>query len=108
MELLLPFLQNTYSFKTGHYSFECQISFQFESLFFQTKAFQIGNGRLKSVAFGTTTNVFSVSLGFRIENYISTTIPGTVGTGHNSKTVRLNSIGKEEALFELGKRDLWG
>jgi hypothetical protein len=105
---LLSFLQNTHSFKAGHCSLERQISFQFESLFFQAEAFQIGNGRLESIALGATTNAFSAALGFSIENHTSTTVPNTVGTGHDGETVGLNSIGKKEALFELGEGSLWG
>ena len=72
------------------------------------EAFQIGNGYLESVVLGTITNVFSVSLGFSIENHISTTVTDTVGAGHDGETVGLNSVGKKEALFELGKGSLWG
>ena len=53
-------------------------------------------------------NVFSVVLGFSIENYISMTIPNIVGVGYNGETVGLNSVGKEEVLFELGEGSLWG
>jgi hypothetical protein len=46
-------------------------------------------------------------LGFSIENHISITVPGTIGTRYNDKTIGLNSIGKKEALFELRKGSLW-
>jgi len=47
-------------------------------------------------------------LGFSIKNHTSITIPDTVGIGHNGETIGLNGIRKKEALFELGKRSLWG
>jgi hypothetical protein len=32
-----------------------------------------------------------------------TAITNTIGTRHDDETVRLNNIGKEKALFELGE-----
>ena len=106
-ELLLSFLQNTYPFKADYYGLEYQISFQFELLFFQIKAFQVGNRYLKSIIFRIVANIFSILLEFSIKNYTLTAITDTVRIGYNSETVGLNSIKKKEILFKLEKGSLW-
>jgi hypothetical protein len=51
-------------------------------------------------------NVFSISLGFNIENHISIIILNTIKIRYNGEIIRLNNIGKKKALFELEEGSL--
>jgi hypothetical protein len=51
-------------------------------------------------------NVLFTSLRFNIKDHALTAIMDTIKTGHDNETIRLDNIGKKEALFKLGKGSL--